>query len=65
MEQIRIFRSITVEEIERNANHWLDGQQDIEVLHASIAYEPPRPSDNPNVIPDQEAWVLLLTYRQR
>ena len=63
MEQIKIFRYLVAEDIERNANSWLASQPDIEVVEASLVYEPPRPTRSSNEVPDEEAWLMLVRFR--
>ena len=62
MEQIKVFRAITIEEVERNVNHWLEDNQDKQMLDITPpVYEPPRPSSGV-VVPDQEAWLVLVRF---
>ena len=63
VEQIAIFRSMVIEELDRNVNGWLNRNDDKEVVDISMVYEPPRPLRSTNEVPDQEAWVVLLRYR--
>ena len=62
MEQIRIFRSATAEDIERQVNHWLRQNPDEQVVDMSMVYEPPRPVRTSSEVPDEEAWLIIVRF---
>ena len=62
MEQITIFRAVTIEDLQRDVNHWLERNEDKQVVDMPMVYEPPRPTRSPNEIPDQEGWLILVRF---